>query len=447
MDSGNSGSMQSSSGGDEEYDSRSESISSFLNSSAHFGSISEPPQQQQPPPLLAHQPTLFGHPHSQNLDAFPQSLANPSGSNTQYAHDVLWSRGLRSDPSNYANFGNITALSSSSAASSVSSSAQSVLNVQGLNQPLPPHSSIDANNAAKASVLQSDHQPNPVKNPKKRTRASRRAPTTVLTTDTTNFRQMVQEFTGIPTAPFSAGSPYSRRLDLFSTGTSNLRSGSHLDALGPLYPLRPAAQKVQLSQSSLMNSSAMIDSLVSSTTNSGNTVMMPSQNILNMQNQMLSFQGNNNSTTTTNNNNNNTSIPSFLQLPSLKHHTSSSSSAMLTGKSSQGINASIPSFDELGLGHHENVNVNASLNSAVLFPISSERWRDGGGAAAAALSDHHNMGSSSFDGGNKPLHLSNNYSKFNCSTSTSEFLHHDKGLENVTSGGEGTVAPWICPSD
>ncbi|KAL8225553.1 hypothetical protein R6Q57_018110 [Mikania cordata] len=39
-----------------------------------------------------------------------------------------------------------------------------------------------------------------IKNPKKRTRASRRPPNTVLTTDTTNFRQMVQQFTGFPAA-------------------------------------------------------------------------------------------------------------------------------------------------------------------------------------------------------------------------------------------------------
>jgi len=36
---------------------------------------------------------------------------------------------------------------------------------------------------------------------KKRSRASRRAPTTVLRTDASNFRSMVQEFTGIPSAP------------------------------------------------------------------------------------------------------------------------------------------------------------------------------------------------------------------------------------------------------
>jgi len=37
---------------------------------------------------------------------------------------------------------------------------------------------------------------------KKRSRASRRAPTTLLNTDTSNFRAMVQRFTGIPETPF-----------------------------------------------------------------------------------------------------------------------------------------------------------------------------------------------------------------------------------------------------
>nr|DAD44015.1 TPA_asm: hypothetical protein HUJ06_002245 [Nelumbo nucifera] len=41
---------------------------------------------------------------------------------------------------------------------------------------------------------------------RRRSRASRRAPTTLLNTDTTNFRAMVQQFTGIPSTPFSAGS-------------------------------------------------------------------------------------------------------------------------------------------------------------------------------------------------------------------------------------------------
>ncbi|XP_022727996.1 VQ motif-containing protein 22-like [Durio zibethinus] len=40
---------------------------------------------------------------------------------------------------------------------------------------------------------------------RRRSRASRRTPTTLLNTDTTNFRAMVQQFTGGPSAPFVAG--------------------------------------------------------------------------------------------------------------------------------------------------------------------------------------------------------------------------------------------------
>ncbi|KAF3445076.1 hypothetical protein FNV43_RR14769 [Rhamnella rubrinervis] len=39
---------------------------------------------------------------------------------------------------------------------------------------------------------------------RKRSRASRRTPTTLLNTDTTNFRAMVQQFTGGPSAPFGS---------------------------------------------------------------------------------------------------------------------------------------------------------------------------------------------------------------------------------------------------
>lgn len=41
---------------------------------------------------------------------------------------------------------------------------------------------------------------------RRRSRASRRTPTTLLNTDTTNFRAMVQQFTGGPSAPFSSTS-------------------------------------------------------------------------------------------------------------------------------------------------------------------------------------------------------------------------------------------------
>ncbi|XP_011100442.1 VQ motif-containing protein 22-like [Sesamum indicum] len=38
---------------------------------------------------------------------------------------------------------------------------------------------------------------------RRRSRASRRTPTTLLNTDTANFRAMVQQFTGAPAAPFA----------------------------------------------------------------------------------------------------------------------------------------------------------------------------------------------------------------------------------------------------
>ncbi|KAL3715360.1 hypothetical protein ACJRO7_007140 [Eucalyptus globulus] len=40
---------------------------------------------------------------------------------------------------------------------------------------------------------------------RRRSRASRRTPTTVMNTDTSNFRALVQQFTGGPTAPFGPG--------------------------------------------------------------------------------------------------------------------------------------------------------------------------------------------------------------------------------------------------
>ncbi|URE31507.1 VQ motif [Musa troglodytarum] len=39
---------------------------------------------------------------------------------------------------------------------------------------------------------------------RRRSRASRRTPTTMLNTDTANFRSMVQQFTGIPSGPYSS---------------------------------------------------------------------------------------------------------------------------------------------------------------------------------------------------------------------------------------------------
>ncbi|CAN0920033.1 hypothetical protein LINGRAHAP2_LOCUS31799 [Linum grandiflorum] len=111
------------------------------------------------------------------------------------------------------------------------------------------------------------------RNPKKRTRASRRAPTTVLTTDTSNFRAMVQEFTGIPAPPFSA--PYSRTtFDLFrglDSSTTTTTTTATMSSL--LYPLRPSPHKLPPSFAS--NNNYLSSDLPTTTPNS-------------MMNQMLS---------------------------------------------------------------------------------------------------------------------------------------------------------------
>ncbi|KAG8369211.1 hypothetical protein BUALT_Bualt15G0127600 [Buddleja alternifolia] len=289
--SGNSGSMQSSStGNDEEFDSSSRarararaggdqpniissSSSNFLNPSPHHFS-------SHPLYLTPQNPTFFD-PQS----SFPQSsssIANLNDNNNN--NDLIWSRSLRSDHQQ-------------------------------------PTNSVASTQQHEGPSSHPDQLMMISKNPKKRTRASRRAPTTVLTTDTTNFRQMVQEFTGIPASPFSANSPYSRRLDLFSSNTG------HLVDTTTLYPLRPSPNKFIFSpfsssssspsSSLLLNNSTMIDSIVPTTTTVGAStsdnyqLRVPSEHLLiNLQHQNIIpappplqlGAGNNNN----NNNNNNT---------------------------------------------------------------------------------------------------------------------------------------------
>ncbi|KAM0005297.1 putative VQ motif-containing protein [Helianthus debilis subsp. tardiflorus] len=139
------------------------------------------------------------------------------------------------------------------------------------------------------------------KNPKKRTRASRRAPTTVMTTDTANFRQMVQEFTGIPAVPFSS-SAYSSRRDLYAGSTEPM-------AVPMQQPVRPSAHKI-----------VQLQPYLNSVTASGSNFHLPpseshmftkqSLSLQNLQNQMFPFQSVSQSLQTTvsqqfDNNNNN----------------------------------------------------------------------------------------------------------------------------------------------
>ncbi|WOL19423.1 hypothetical protein Cni_G28221 [Canna indica] len=223
MDSANSSSLQSSSGGDDEFDSRVDSLSAFFHSSTAASAAALPASQ--PPPLISSSAAdgahhLFDYSY---LDSSTPLLPLDSAVHAAVTAPP-WPRTLIPSSSNCtvaaASFGIHPA-----AAIQYSSSVQ------------PPAEKPSAAAAAPRSS-------------KKRSRASRRAPTTVLTTDTSNFRAMVQEFTGIPSPPFAAAaasaSPFVRsRLDLFHS-VGAFRSSS-ADAAPPPFLLRPFPQKVQSS--------------------------------------------------------------------------------------------------------------------------------------------------------------------------------------------------------
>ncbi|KAK6115481.1 hypothetical protein DH2020_007750 [Rehmannia glutinosa] len=396
MDSGNSGSMQSSSGGDDqELDSRGDqSISSFFNPSPSSISGAAP---HHPSFLSPQNPTFFDHSHlSHNQQLHHHHHHHHPTQYNNDNNDLIWSSGLRSQHINYANFPN------SSSPSTTQSFAQA--------GPFPAGpSSSEAQTASRA--------PSVTKNPKKRTRASRRAPTTVLTTDTSNFRQMVQEFTGIPAAPFSA-SPYSRRLDLFSAASA-LRAGGPLDTLGPLYPLRPSAQKLPSPFSSTPPSLLNSTSYIGNTSNNHNTAT-----------------AHGGSTWNNNQNQNNYPLSS-----SGEHH-------LLNLQHGHSIN-------QVELGAN-----NGSMNLGNLQ--SGFLSREGASSGGVRNNDDENVSRwtsgetvmTSNDGVEENVMVVPFDGNINISSSDSQHMSGynlnlaEKGMENVTpSATQGTVASWICPSD
>ncbi|XVF15171.1 hypothetical protein REPUB_Repub09cG0127300 [Reevesia pubescens] len=462
MDSGNSGSMQSSSGGSEEYDSRAESFSAYLNNnpSSHIGHgplgnqpapLQQPPQQQH----QSHSSSAMFDPLSNYFDHHlssrsPQLTTNP---NSLLNLDVVWSKNPRSEP-NCIDLGGGFMISSSSPTQQLltNQQAQSRATFASMQIPQGPES------CNKSSVSGTSDQPNNnnnnmVRNSKKRSRASRRAPTTVLTTDTTNFRAMVQEFTGIPAPPFTS-SPFPRtRLDLFGT-PSTMRS-THLDP-SPHYLLRPFAQKLQpppfissSTGSSSFPSSSMIDAIASTSSTNNNTsssstsinYQLPSelsllkqpQNLLNinMQNPILNFQ-------------------SLLQTPP-KY--SLPNSTILGTKTAGSLD--IPSnksplkmgvLEEFGLSQgHVNTNLTGLQNmvsSDGALPRNENSWGEG-----TASQEHDQSLLRSINGSyNSNTQRVSNGKGNNFSTSSSDF-HGDKGPENVATRSEGMVESWICSSD
>ncbi|XP_066387838.1 calmodulin-binding protein 25-like isoform X2 [Miscanthus floridulus] len=98
---------------------------------------------------------------------------------------------------------------------------------------------------------------------KKRPRASRRPPTTVLTTDTSNFRAMVQEFTGFPAPPFAPAPPPAFRPRLLGGPPSFLMRPSPLKYSVLLPPGGPSTctTATTLANATASNTSSLVDAL------------------------------------------------------------------------------------------------------------------------------------------------------------------------------------------
>ncbi|KAL3818917.1 hypothetical protein ACJIZ3_004822 [Penstemon smallii] len=417
MDSCNSGSLQSSSGGDEEFDSRAaaaaaaDSFSAFLNTQQphNAGPISNP------------SPPLF----DPLLSNYFQLQQNPN---------MPWPRPttLRSDPNQNPMLYQQTFLPSFQSQPPAVGPDNNVNNNSNLTD-VPP-APQNQNQAA-------------ARNPKKRSRASRRAPTTVLTTDTTNFRAMVQEFTGIPAPPFNNSSLFPRnRLDLFG----NITRSTSFDAAGtPPYLRRPLPQKVQSPppppQPPFLGSSLNATSASSNiNNNNNNTVATNSVSSTPSSVSISNADFSNYQIPITQNSNvfnfPNPFITSLLQnnskFPfsnSSHHHVSSFGNIPLNDNH----------LNEFGLGHHEN-RVNPTLPNL----ISSDQIapRNNNNANANANEGGERDGEAQIRSGNE-----NNYNFLRNIMSDGKIMNFEgddqKRQESNTRGDQaGTVESWICSS-
>ncbi|KAL6993140.1 hypothetical protein U1Q18_011258 [Sarracenia purpurea var. burkii] len=413
MDSGNSGSLQSSSGG-EEFDSRVESsMSAFLN----------PP----PPPPHHHS----HHPNSSMFDPLsnyfnpliplsPPPLSNP---NPVLHLDPMWFKTLRSIP----NSTDIDPFLPSS-----TSSLQPLLGGAFATSSLPvlfPATSATENitpRAPSSSAATDRTTSHVVRNPRKRSRASRRVPTTVLTTDTTNFRAMVQEFTGIPAPPFTSSFFPRTGVDLFGAPSSIRSNPLGWDTSQPPYHLlRPLAQKLQ-PQPPFVSSS--YSSSPSSTLFSSS-----------MQNPILTFH-------------------SLLQSAAAKYPHPLPNPA-IQGSKTREESLEIPSndphlkmavLDDFGLSNGK-VTRNTQL-AELPHLVSSEgtaarndqnpsSWAEGMGSYEGDRSHLRSVINGSYDYSRSVTNDKSSYS-----ASSSEF-HGGKASENVPTRVEGMVESWICSSD
>lgn len=461
MDSGNSGSMQSSSCGDEieDYDSRGDSnnFSALLNN------------QQPPTTRINHVLNTPSHPSSslpqqQMFDPlvnyYIDSLqkASPSSNQNQNSFlnlDMMWAKATgRSEPNN-TDLSSLMVPSSSSqqnhqqqqafllsqlaAGQTRENVASSVHTTHQQQHHSLPQESTSRGGISLTNDQQNLNNNNMGRNPKKRSRASRRAPTTVLTTDTTNFRAMVQEFTGIPAPPFS--SPFPRtRLDLFGSSVSSRSLSSQMDPpplhQAPPYLLRPFAQKIQPHYSF-----SQIPSSFPSLENSTNSASINYHNHPLMQhNQILGFQSISSSQAPT-------KYPHGAQQPSLE------------------ISPKMGVFEELGLSHaHDHVNNNNNNNNNIgvlhqqnMVPASSSERVNNNMRNTTTSEDQWGKRTSSTsingdnDGGGGRIVVGSLSGIQERNSSASDF-GVEKGQEcgvvvATTTRGEGTVESWInCSS-
>ncbi|XP_038883509.1 protein transport protein SEC31-like [Benincasa hispida] len=400
MDSGSSGSIQSSSGGEEEYDSRAEGFSGFLNKPpGHVGPMATTTKANPSPPATHHlhsSSSLFD-PFSNFLDPLPTRSHQNSIPNL----DFLWPRNPRSDLNPIQLPGSISMPPSSSQPQSYMTATNSQVHHQATETNVvhqaprgltltTDRSDVVPNNTNNNTAAGTPSNNASVRNPRKRTRASRRAPTTILTTDTSNFRAMVQEFTGIPAPPFTPASSFPRaRLDLF---------GGSASTSSPPYLLRPFPQKPSTSNSLLSPSS---DFLLPKQ----NHHLPPMSSIFNLQ----------------------PPPPPPLHQPNINLLASDQPTAE-THRNHPLHQTPLP--EELLSG------------SGNILPATWGSGGNGGGGGGGGASDQALFRSmnSKYCTGTK---LNNNYS----ASSSSLDFHGDKGSENVTTRSEGMIESWICSSD
>ncbi|XP_059624290.1 uncharacterized protein LOC132267213 isoform X2 [Cornus florida] len=352
----------------------------------------------------------------------PPNISNPS---SLLNLDMVWFKRQRSE---------INSILPSSSLQPFFGSDQQT---QSLQPPPPPASSSD-------QIPTQTH----TRNPKKRPRASRRAPTTVLTTDTTNFRTMVQEFTGIPAPPFASSLPFSRtttRLDLGLFGTpSIIRSNPMDNPSQPPYLLRPFAQKVvqppppppfgSFSHTSLVDANNNISSTTTNnmiTASNVNYQLLPPQSdhLLNMQNAIHPFH-------------------SLLQFPAPKYALPNSTNLGLkTTLGSLGISPNdshlkmgVLDDHQFGLSHHGHVNGSSQLGGSGVRNLGPAE-----GTATRNNDNPTNLRSADGNGNYNYLRNASN-GRLNFSAPSSDF-RGEKGSENVATRGEGMVESWICSSD